>query len=107
MVLFNVPYEQLGTYGMVVKEDGSKFSKSNKNDLTFDDVVNIHGADAIRYNYLGTNRVNDIRFGFKMLEESKRRLMNFYNIASFFDLYYDIDKPDLTKKYEVYGVISG
>ncbi len=99
-----IPYEMIGTYGMVVKEDGSKFSKSNKNDLTFDDVVNIHGADAIRYNYLGTNRVNDIRFGFKMLEEAKRKLMNFYNIASFFDLYYDIDKPDLTKKYDVYSI---
>lgn len=96
-----IPYEQLGTYGMVVKEDGSKFSKSNKNDLTFDDVVNLHGADSIRYNYLSTNRVNDIRFGFKMLEESKRKLMNFYNIASFFSLYYDIDKPDLTKEYKV------
>ena len=89
---------------MVVKEDGSKFSKSNKNDLTFDDVVAIHGADSIRYNYLGTNRVNDIRFGFKMLEEAKRKLMNFYNIAAFFDLYYDIDKPDLTKQYKVYSV---
>lgn len=99
-----IPYEQLGTYGMVVKEDGSKFSKSNKNDLTFDDVVSIHGADAVRYNYLGTNRVNDIRFGFKMLDEAKRKLMNFYNIAMFFDLYYDIDKPDLTKKYEVFSV---
>ena len=98
-----IPYEQLGTCGMVVKEDESKF-KSNKNDLTFDDVVNLHGADAIRYNYLGTNRVNDIRFGFKMMEEAKRKLMNFYNIASFFDLYYDIDKPDLTKKYNVYSV---
>lgn len=94
-----IPYEKLGTYGMVVKEDGSKFSKSNKNDLSFDDVVAKSGADAIRYNYLGTNRVNDIRFGFKMLDEAKRKLMNFYNIASFFDLYYDIDKPDLTKKY--------
>lgn len=99
-----IPYEKLGTYGMVVKEDGSKFSKSNKNDLTFDDVVNLHGADAIRYNYLGTNRVNDIRFGFKMLEDAKRKLMNFYNIASFFDLYYDIDKPDLTKTYKVYSI---
>ena len=27
--------------------------------------------------------------------------MNFYNIASFFSLYYDIDKPDLTKEYKV------
>ncbi len=99
-----IPYERIGTYGMVVKEDGSKFSKSSKNDLTFDDVVNIHGADAIRYNYLGTNRVNDIRFGFKMLEEAKRKLMNFYNIAVFFDLYYEIDKPNLTKKYETYSV---
>lgn len=99
-----IPYEQLGTYGMVVKEDGSKFSKSNKNDLSFDDVVAKSGADAIRYNYLGTNRVNDIRFGFKMLDEAKRKLMNFYNIASFFDLYYDIDKPDLTKKYSVCSV---
>lgn len=99
-----IPYEKLGTYGMVVKEDGSKFSKSNKNDLSFDDVVAKSGADAIRYNYLGTNRVNDIRFGFKMLDEAKRKLMNFYNIASFFDLYYDIDKPDLTKKYSVCSV---
>lgn len=99
-----IPYERIGTYGMVVKEDGSKFSKSNKNDLTFDDVVSIHGADAIRYNYLGTNRVNDIRFGFKMLEEAKRKLMNFYNIAVFFDLYYEIDKPDLTKEYKSYSV---
>lgn len=99
-----IPYEKCGTYGMVVKEDGSKFSKSNKNDLTFDDVVQLHGADAIRYNYLGTNRVNDIRFGFKMLEEAKRKLMNFYNIAAFFDLYYEIDKPDLTKEYNVYSV---
>ena len=99
-----IPYEKLGTYGMVVKEDGSKFSKSNKNDLTFDDVVNVHGSDSIRYNYLGSNRVNDIRFGFNMLEEAKRKLLNFYNIASFFDLYYDIDKPDLTKKYKVYSV---
>lgn len=99
-----IPYERIGTYGMVVKEDGSKFSKSSKNDLTFDDVVSIHGADAIRYNYLGTNRVNDIRFGFKMLEEAKRKLMNFYNIAVFFDLYYEIDKPDLTKEYKTYSV---
>lgn len=99
-----IPYDTLGTYGMVVKEDGSKFSKSNKNDLTFDDVVNIYGADAIRYNFLGSNRVNDIRFGFNMLDDSKRRLMNFYNIATFFDLYYDIDKPDLTRKYALVGV---
>ena len=99
-----IPYEQLGTYGMVVKEDGSKFSKSNKNDLTFDDVVKTSGSDAIRYNFLAANRINDIRFGFNMLEEAKRKLLNFYNIVSFFDLYYEIDKPDLTKKYTPYSI---
>lgn len=98
------PYEGVGTYGMVVKEDGTKFSKSNKNDLSFDDVVVTSGADIIRYNYLGANRINDIRFGSKMLEDAKRKLMSFYNIVSFFDLYYEIDKPDLTKNYETVGI---
>ncbi len=90
------PYESIGTTSMVVKEDGTKFSKSDKNSLTFDEVANEKGSDAIRYTYLSTKPVNDVRFGFGMLDDSKKKLMAFYNMAVFFNTYASIDNVDLT-----------
>ena len=60
------PYEFIKTSGMVVKEDGTKFSKSDSNSLSLYDVMNTIGSDALRYNYLGTNTANDVRFGYKL-----------------------------------------
>lgn len=90
------PYEFVKTSGMVVKEDGSKFSKSDSNSLTFDDVANTIGSDALRYNYLGTNTSNDVRFSFKLGEDAQKKLLAFYNMAVFFNTYAEIDKVDLT-----------
>ena len=89
------PYESIGTTSMVVKEDGSKFSKSDKNGLTFNDVAASSGADAIRLTYLATKPINDVRFGFNMLEEAKKKLMAYFNMSVFFNTYASIDKIDL------------
>lgn len=89
------PYESIGTTSMVVKEDGSKFSKSDKNSLTFNDVVEASGADAIRLTYLATKAINDVRFGFNMLEEAKKKLIAYFNMSVFFNTYAAIDKVAL------------
>ncbi len=90
------PYESIGTTSMVVKEDGSKFSKSDPNALTFDQVANEKGSDSVRYNYLATKPINDVRFGFNMLDEARKKLMAFYNMSVFFDTYASIDNVDLS-----------
>ncbi len=96
VLIDKAPYEFIKTSGMVVKEDGSKFSKSDSNSLTFDDVANTIGSDSLRYNYLGTNTSNDVRFSYKLSEEAQKKLLAFYNMIVFFNTYAEIDKIDLT-----------
>lgn len=90
------PYEFIKTSGMVVKEDGSKFSKSDSNSLSFDEVASTIGSDSLRYNYLGTNTSNDVRFSYRLGEEAQKKLLAFYNMIVFFNTYAEIDKVDLT-----------
>ena len=90
------PYEFIKTSGMVVKEDGTKFSKSDSNSLSLYDVMNTIGSDALRYNYLGTNTANDVRFGYKLGEDAQKKLLAYYNMVVFFNTYASIDKVDLT-----------
>ena len=47
-VTFSEPYQRLRNQGMVLAEDGQKMSKSKGNVVTPDDVVERHGADAMR-----------------------------------------------------------
>ena len=91
------PYEQVGTHGMVVSEDGSKFSKTGFM-IRFEEAAEKIGADASRYIYLTTPPTNDVRFGYSLGEDARRRLLAFWNIIVFFDLYYNIDKPNLKEK---------
>ena len=91
------PYSFIKTSGLVVQEDGTKFSKSGKNNMNFDDILNTVGADAIRFNYLGTNTSNDVRFGYGLAEEAKKKLLSYYNMVVFFNTYAEIDKPDFAK----------
>ena len=89
------PYEKVLGFSALVKEDGSKFSKTSKDNIKFNDAAEKVGADPIRYLYAGANYTNDIRFGWGLMDESRRRLLSFKNICSFFDTYASLDKPDL------------
>lgn len=91
------PYKKVVAYGSVVREDGEKFSKSAGKDknILLNDAINELGADTIRYLYAGTSSINDLRFGYSLGDESKRKLMAFWNTYTFFDIYSNIDKPTL------------
>ena len=89
------PYERVMCFSMVTKEDGGKFSKTGYM-IQFDEAAEKIGSDSVRYLYAGNPIVNDVRFGFSMGDEARRKLLGFRNIFSFFETYYNIDKPDLT-----------
>ena len=88
------PYESVLTYNAVVKEDGGKFSKSGYM-IKFDEAAEKIGADPIRYLYASAQLNNDVRFGFNLGDESRRKLLNFWNIYVFFNTYAILDMPNL------------
>ncbi|MCL2300754.1 MAG: isoleucine--tRNA ligase [Firmicutes bacterium] len=88
------PYEHVICHSMVIKEDGGKFSKTGYM-IQFDEAAEEIGSDSVRYLFAGAPITSDVRFGFTLGDEARRKLLGFRNIFTFFDTYYQIDKPDL------------
>jgi len=89
------PYERAMCHGTVLREDGGRFSKTGYM-IQFDEAAEEIGSDSIRYLYAGNPVPSDVRFGFTLGDEARRKLLGFRNIFTFFDTYYQIDKPDLS-----------
>jgi len=90
------PYEKVVGHSTVLGEDGKKTSKTDKNiKVTFDEQIEIFGADCTRYVFASANPVFDMRFGPTMVEEARRKLIAFWNSYVFFNTYAVIDKPDI------------
>ncbi|MCL2106779.1 MAG: class I tRNA ligase family protein, partial [Oscillospiraceae bacterium] len=88
------PYEHVMCHSSVVKEDGGRFSKTGFM-IQFDEAAERIGSDAIRYLYAGNPLTSDVRFGFTLGDEARRKLLGFRNIYTFFDTYASIDRPAL------------
>ena len=86
------PYERVQTNNWVLAEDGTKFSKTGYM-IRFDQAADKMGADAIRYLFAGASMSSDVRFGFTLGEEARRKLLGFWNIFTFFMTYAEIDNP--------------
>lgn len=89
------PYERIVTYQYVKDENGGEFHKSGGNSLEADIVADKIGAEPIRYLFAGANPVNDMRFGFTLTDEAKKKLLAFWNIYVFFNTYAVIDNPNI------------
>nr|MCR5041145.1 isoleucine--tRNA ligase [Clostridia bacterium] len=88
------PFERASSHSAVVAEDGSKFHKTGYM-IKLDEAQEKLGSDAIRYLYAGAPLTSDVRFGYNLGEEARRKLLNYRNIYTFFSTYSRIDKPDL------------
>ena len=86
------PYERVLTNSAVVAEDGTKFSKTGFM-IKFDEAAEKIGADTVRYLYAGAPNTTDVRFGYNLGDEARRKLLSFWNIYTFFQTYAKIDKP--------------
>ena len=99
------PYQRVLTYERVVAEDGRPFSKTSFM-IKLDDVAEKMGVDTLRYYFAGKNPANDIRFGYDLGYEARRRLLSFWNIYVFFITYARLDKPNFDKIKELPGKLN-
>lgn len=89
------PYKKLTTYQYVRDENGGEFHKSGGNSLEADKVADKVGADVVRYLFSSSSPMNDMRFGFGLTDEARRKILAFWNVYTFFNTYATIDNPDI------------
>jgi len=89
------PYKKLVTYQYVRDEHGGEFHKSGGNSLEADHVADKVGADVVRYLFSSSSPTLDMRFGYSLTDEARRKLIAFWNIYTFFNTYACLDNPDI------------
>ena len=89
------PYKKLVTYQYVRDEHGGEFHKSGGNSLEADVVADKVGADVVRYLFSSSSPTLDMRFGYSLTDEARRKLIAFWNIYTFFNTYAVIDNPEI------------
>lgn len=90
------PYKKIATTPMLLDQEGKKLSKSSPNNIPLDTAFKEIGADIIRYNFVATPLINDVKFGRDTCDEVKRKLLGLWNAYIFLNTYASIDNPDLT-----------
>ena len=78
------------TYENVVDETGREMHKSWGNAIDLDDALERMGADTMRWLYCSQNPAQELRFGYGLAEEVKRRFLTFWNSVKFFVDYANI-----------------
>ena len=94
------PYENVFTYEKLLDEKGEEMHKSLGNTIWFDEAAEKMGADVMRWLYASHNISANLRFGFTIGREVRRKLLTLWNVYSFFVTYARLDKPDLTARPE-------
>ncbi len=85
-------YTNVITNGLVLAEDGRKMSKKLKNYPDLLDVVDVYGADTLRFSLLSSAvvRGEDVAFSEKSLAElTRKNIGRLGNVLSFYELYRD------------------
>lgn len=90
------PFKNCVVLGLVCDKDGKKMSKHLGNVVAPADVLNVQGADAVRwYFYTASSPWLPSRFSGDAVSESQRKFMGtFWNTYAFYVLYADIDGFD-------------
>ena len=99
-LLFDEPcYLNCVCLGLVLDGEGFKMSKSRGNVVSPWDVLNVHGADALRwYLFSASPPGNERRFSVDLVGEVMRKfLLTLWNTYSFFVTYANIDGFDPTQ----------
>jgi isoleucyl-tRNA synthetase len=77
------PYGRVLTYENVVDETGREMHKSWGNAIDLNDALERMGADVMRWVYCSQNPAQELRFGYGIAEEVKRRFLTFWNSVKF------------------------
>jgi len=94
------PMKTIFGYATVVDEKGEEMHKSKGNTIWFDEAAEKMGADVMRWLYSKQNPIYNLRFGFGVADEIRRKLLNLINSYTFFKTYVkkeEIENIDLSK----------
>jgi len=86
------PFKTLFGYATVVDEKGEEMHKSKGNAIWFDEAVEKMGADVMRWLYIRQNPFFNLRFGYNVANEIKRKILTLLNNYKFFETYADKSK---------------
>jgi isoleucyl-tRNA synthetase len=89
------PYEHVTAHESVVSEEGNRFSKTGYM-IKFEDAAGNMGADVMRYLFAAAPLSNNVRFGYSLGTDVRKRLLTLQNVCSFFQTYARLDMPNLT-----------
>lgn len=94
-----VPYLNVSNYMEVRDEKGQRISKSKKTNIPFDQGVEKMGADVMRWLYLSQNLSQNLNFGFKVGDETRRQFhLILWNVYNFLVTYANVDRWQPNKK---------
>ncbi len=103
-ILFDrIPFKNVVVNGLILAEDGKKMSKRLKNYPDPMEVMNHHGADALRLYLIDSPviRAEELRFSENGVKEIVRKvLLKLWNSYSFFESYAKIDNYQLRSESE-------
>jgi isoleucyl-tRNA synthetase len=85
------PYEQILAYEKLRDETGKEMHKSWGNAIEASEAMDKMGADVMRFMYCDHVPQQNLNFGYGPANEVKRGLLTFWNSASFFVLYANIE----------------
>ena len=90
------PYRNCVVLGLMLGEDGTKMSKSKRNYREPDEILDRHGADALRWYFFANQPPwSSIRYREQAIKDSiPEFLLRLWNVYSFFVIYANIDGFD-------------
>jgi len=88
------PYMRVLTYENLLDETGREMHKSWGNAIELNEALDRMGADVMRWLYCEQNPAQELRFGYSLADDVKRRLLTFWNSVSFFITYANIEGFD-------------
>ncbi|RLG47321.1 MAG: hypothetical protein DRN90_05180 [Thermoproteota archaeon] len=101
VLLFDsVPYEKVMVHGMMLDEQGREMHKSLGNFVPVMQIISKYGRDAFRAFVASKTPWSDIRFSWRELENSFRKINIIWNVYAFLGLYcsqYDLDESLVLK----------
>ena len=81
------PYTRVMAFMNVVDANGEPMHKSKGNAIWFDDAIEKMGADVMRWIYASGSITNNLKFGFEIGEEVRRKFLVLDNVVKFYELF--------------------
>ena len=88
------PFKTLFGYALMKADDGREMHKSWGNSIEFNKAADEAGVDAMRWLYASHIPDQNLLFGFKAIDEARKKLITLWNVYSFFVTYANVDDFD-------------